>query len=438
MDQNKITSSRETIYFVLAIIFSVFVYVIAAFSIIGIGIALILFAIMIFLNMMMLGSIRGNGVRISERQFPEVYERVKVMSEQMGLAKVPDVFVIQSEGILNAFATRFWGRNMVVLYSEIFDLGREQGKEELDFIIAHELAHVRRRHVWKNILIAPAQFIPFLAQAYSRSCEYSCDREAAFITNNPVAAKRALTILSIGKKTYTEVNEDAFVEQISTESHGVVWLSEVLSTHPNLPKRIQSVRVFMGETDKPVYTENAGKVVVGIIILIAAGIVAYIGLIISLVFGGVVFGTLLSEFETEWSELTEYEEHEDGFYDYDTTELINAVSYGDLDEVNRLIADGVDLEERDYYGDTALYQASNSGDLDMLEALLVAGANPNVTDDSGTTPLINAVYYRDYESAALLLEYGADPEIEDDFGDSAYNLMNVETEEDLREALQGQ
>lgn len=435
MDQNKITSSRETIYFVLAIIFSVFVYVIAAFSIIGIGIALILFAIMIFLNMMMLGSIRGNGVRISERQFPEVYERVKVMSEQMGLAKVPDVFVIQSEGILNAFATRFWGRNMVVLYSEIFDLGREQGKEELDFIIAHELAHVRRRHVWKNILIAPAQFIPFLAQAYSRSCEYSCDREAAFITNNPAAAKRALTILSIGKKTYTEVNEDAFVEQISTESHGVVWLSEVLSTHPNLPKRIQSVRVFMGETDKPVYTENAGKVVVGIIILIAAGIVAYIGLIISLVFGGVVFGTLLSEFETEWSELTEYEEYEDGFYDYDTTELSIAVMDGNLDEVNRLIADGADLDEQDYYGETALAQATYNADVEMLEVLLEAGADPNITDEYGTTPLINTVYYRDYESAAILLEHGADPEIEDDYGDSAINLMNVETKEELIEAI---
>ncbi|MEY8752682.1 M48 family metallopeptidase [Alkalicoccobacillus gibsonii] len=435
MDQNKITSSRETIYFVLAIIFSVFVYVIAAFSIIGIGIALILFAIMIFLNMMMLGSIRGNGVRISERQFPEVYERVKVMSEQMGLAKVPDVFVIQSEGILNAFATRFWGRNMVVLYSEIFDLGREQGKEELDFIIAHELAHVRRRHVWKNILIAPAQFIPFLAQAYSRSCEYSCDREAAFITNNPVAAKRALTILSIGKKTYTEVNEDAFVEQISTESHGVVWLSEVLSTHPNLPKRIQSVRVFMGETDKPVYTENASKVVVGIIILIAAGIVAYIGLIISLVFGGVVFGTLLSEFETEWSELTEYEEYEDGFYDYDTTELSIAVMDGNLDEVNRLIADGADLDEQDYYGETALAQATYNADVEMLEVLLEAGADPNITDEYGTTPLINTLYYRDYESAAILLEHGADPEVEDDYGDSALNLMNVETKEELIEAL---
>lgn len=429
------TSSRETVYFVLAIIFSVFVYLIAAFSVIGIGIALVLFAIMMFLNMMMLGSIRGNGVRISEHQFPEVYERVKVMSEQMGLAKVPDVFVIQSEGILNAFATRFWGRNMVVLYSEIFDLGREQGKEELDFIIAHELAHVRRRHVWKNILIAPAQFIPFLAQAYSRSCEYSCDREAAFITNNPVAAKRALTILSIGKKTYTEVNEDAFVEQISTESHGVVWLSEVLSTHPNLPKRIQSVRVFMGETDKPVYTEDAGKVVIGIVILGAVGIAIYIGLIISLVFGGVVFGTVLTEVGSELSSITEYEEYEDSYYDYDMTELGNAVSNGDLEEVNRLIAEDVDLDEQDYYGDTALHQASYLGELDIMEALLEAGANPNVPDDYGTTPLIYTVYNRVYEPAALLLEYGADPEVEDDYGDSALNLMNVNTKEELIEAV---
>ncbi|WYP26337.1 M48 family metallopeptidase [Alkalihalobacillus sp. FSL W8-0930] len=435
MDQNKMTSSRETVYFVLAIIFSVFVYLIAAFSVIGIGIALVLFAIMMFLNMMMLGSIRGNGVRISEHQFPEVYERVKVMSEQMGLAKVPDVFVIQSEGILNAFATRFWGRNMVVLYSEIFDLGREQGKEELDFIIAHELAHVRRRHVWKNILIAPAQFIPFLAQAYSRSCEYSCDREAAFITNNPVAAKRALTILSIGKKTYTEVNEDAFVEQISTESHGVVWLSEVLSTHPNLPKRIQSVRVFMGETDKPVYTEDAGKVVIGIVILGAVGIAIYIGLIISLVFGGVVFGTVLTEVGSELSSITEYEEYEDSYYDYDMTELGNAVSNGDLEEVNRLIAEDVDLDEQDYYGDTALHQASYLGELDIMEALLEAGANPNVPDDYGTTPLIYTVYNRVYEPAALLLEYGADPEVEDDYGDSALNLMNVNTKEELIEAV---
>src|SRR5690606_23322977 len=147
------------------------------------------------------------------------YESVQTLSKEMGLKAVPDVFVIQSEGALNAFATRFFGRDMVVLYSEVFELAREQGQAELDFIIAHELAHVKRRHVWKNILIMPAGFIPFLSQAYSRSCEYTCDRHAAYIIQNAPAAKRALSLLGIGKKLYTELNEDAYREQIQTESN---------------------------------------------------------------------------------------------------------------------------------------------------------------------------------------------------------------------------
>ena len=176
----------------------------------------------------MLGSIRGNGIRISEKQFPDVYERVVSLSSKMDLKKVADVFVINSEGAFNAFATRFLGRNMVVIYSEVFELAREHGEAELDIIIAHELSHVKRRHVWKNILIMPAQFIPFLSQAYSRSCEYTCDREAAYYIQNGAAAKHALTILGVGKKLYTEVNENAYLEQIHTESNVAVWLSEIL------------------------------------------------------------------------------------------------------------------------------------------------------------------------------------------------------------------
>lgn len=128
MNQKQIQSSRETVYFVISLIFSILIYILAAVSIIGIGIALTVFAILLFANVVMLGTIRGNGVRIHERQFPDVYERVQTLAAQMELKKVPDVFVIQSEGALNAFATRFFGRDMVVLYSEVFELAREQGK----------------------------------------------------------------------------------------------------------------------------------------------------------------------------------------------------------------------------------------------------------------------------------------------------------------------
>ncbi|WP_353625753.1 M48 family metalloprotease, partial [Bacillus sp. JCM 19041] len=105
---------------------------------------------------------------------------------------------------------------MILVTSDVFDLAREAGEAELDFIIAHELAHVKRNHVWKNILITPARFIPLLSEAYSRSCEYTCDRAAAFYTNNAAASKRALAIFGVGKRLSLEVNEELYRQQIET------------------------------------------------------------------------------------------------------------------------------------------------------------------------------------------------------------------------------
>lgn len=79
----------------------------------------------------MLGSIRGNGIRLQQNQFPDVYERVVTYSNAMGLKRVPDVFIVQSEGTLNAFATRFLGRDMVVIYSEVFIMRRPKVKPHL-------------------------------------------------------------------------------------------------------------------------------------------------------------------------------------------------------------------------------------------------------------------------------------------------------------------
>lgn len=89
MESKNLIASKETPYFVLSVIVSVFIYIIALFSIIGIGIAVLLLGIVLFSNAIMIGSIRGNGVRIHEKQFPEIYERVVSLSEAMNLKKSP-------------------------------------------------------------------------------------------------------------------------------------------------------------------------------------------------------------------------------------------------------------------------------------------------------------------------------------------------------------
>ncbi len=396
---------------------------------IGIVIALVILAFILFSNAIMLGSIRGNGVRVSEQQFPDIYERVVELAGKMELKKVPDVFVIHSEGAFNAFATRFFGRDMVIIYSEVFELAREQGNQELDFIIAHELTHIQRRHIWKSILVLPATFVPFLSQAYSRACEYTCDRSAAYYIQDGPAAKRALTILSIGKGLYKEVNDFAYLEQIHSESNAAVWFAEVLSTHPLLPKRIQAVGHFMNVEGTPHFEPNNGKIAIGALISGAVLFFLYIGVVVMIVLSS---GFLASIFSTNaWSAETEGME---SIFDETATPLMISAANGDLAQVETYIAEGVDIHAQDEELTTALHYAVYNNEVDIVELLLGEGANPNDSDHYSTA-LTAALDNESYDIAALLYNSGADPTIEDAYGNSPLDYFEVTTIEEFEEVL---
>lgn len=433
MTDEQLRSSREIPYFILCIILSALIYFIAIASLVGIAILLVVFLLVIYGLFMSLGYIRANGIRISEKQFPDVYERVVHISQEMGLKKVPDIFVVHSEGAFNAFASFFLGKHMVVLYSEVFELAREQGNAELDFIIAHELTHIKRNHIWKNMLIMPARLVPVLSQAYSRSCEYTCDRHAAFFIRDGAAAKRGLTILSIGKQLYKEVNEDAYLEQITTESNVIVWLSEVLSSHPTTPKRVQAVGQFMQVEGTPHYYPNTSKIALGIGALVGIFFIGYIGVIAIMVTGAVKYEdfftgnflqgeTLSPEAATETSTLDSAAPlTEESLI---LTPLMEAVIAADEKTVRELVSNGVDLEERDAENTTALHHAVYTDNNAIAEILLISGANPN-TEDQYTNALTASFYYENYDMAALLYKYGADPAILDPEGYSGNNIMGV-------------
>jgi Zn-dependent protease with chaperone function len=246
---------KEKLYFALALCVSLFAYLglgIMAFasmeSLLGLAFYAVLgFGIAFFAKAFFLGHIRGNAVRVSERQFPEIDQSAKRIAAAMGLTSLPAIYVVQSGGILNAFATRFLGRSFVILYSEIVELALEQGREELDFIVCHELGHLHRKHLaWRTFLF-PANIIPFLGAAYSRGCEYTCDRYGAYFV--PKGAATGILVLATGNRLFRSVNLQAFEEQVHTETGLWVWYAEKLSTHPNLPKRVLAISEFLSTAD---------------------------------------------------------------------------------------------------------------------------------------------------------------------------------------------
>ena len=172
---------NEKKYYALVLTISIIVYLLLIVSIVGMFIIAGLLLASLFFHAIMMGHIRTNAVKLSERQFSEIYQKTRELAAKMELPYTPDIYVAESGGMLNAFATRFFGRNMVVIYSEIFELYKNDGEDELSFVIAHELAHIKRRHISKMMFVLPAMWIPGIGELYLRACEYTCDRSCGFL-----------------------------------------------------------------------------------------------------------------------------------------------------------------------------------------------------------------------------------------------------------------
>lgn len=412
---SQLVHRKENIYFALVLTFSILTYLFLVFSILGIGIIIVMVLLSVFFHGLMVGGIRRNGVRISEEQFPTLYQKSQEMAAQMGLEKMPQMYVIESQGTLNAFATRFFGRNMVVLYSEIFELIERDAEDEVLFVLAHEFAHLKRKHVTVNFLLLPAMWVPFLGDAYLRACEYTCDRYATYYCGSLTASKNALTILAIGKELYKKVNKESYMRQIESEAGFFVWLNEKLSTHPHLPKRLYEVDKFFSETEVETLKEPKRGIVIGVIV----------ALLLSLVFAGGVYMT--------YKALEKFNVFSEAFEIEGMTPLMEAASENDTYAISTLLDEGADINEADSEGSTALHWAVYSGYYDAAALLLENGADTNTVDIYDASPLISAVFAEDVEMVKLLLEYGADPNYIDASGYSAYDYAleyeNVELQE---------
>ena len=70
--------------------------------------------------------------------------------------------------------------------------------------------------------------------------------------------------------------------------------------------------------------------------------------------------------------------------------LIYAASCGDIDEIKRIEAKGVDLNVSDYDGRTALHLAASEGQFEVVDYLIKRKVNVNAKDRWGGTPLKDA------------------------------------------------
>lgn len=222
---------------------------------------------------------------VTEAQAPDLHAMIRRLVQKAGLP-MPKVYIIPDES-MNAFAT---GRNPehgVVAVTE--GIMRALDREELEGVIAHELAHIKHRDILTGTIVATiAGAISMLAQmaqwamlfgggrrddsdeggspivalvmmivapiaamlvqmAISRTREFEADKGGATIAGNPYGLANALMKLERGAQEiplHDAKPATAHMFIVNPLTGG--GLMKLFSTHPPIAERVKRLKELRG------------------------------------------------------------------------------------------------------------------------------------------------------------------------------------------------
>ncbi len=212
---------------------------------------------------------------VSPEEYPDLHRRMDRLSQQADLPK-PTVAVAGTK-VPNAFATGRNKKNATVAVTT--GLLRSLDEDELDGVLAHELAHVKNRDVMVMTIASFLSTIAFfivrwgwllggnnrqgapvivavlvslvvwvvsflLIRALSRYREYSADRGAAMITGKPGALASALMTIDgrMDRVPDEDLREEAEMNAFFIIPIRSGFIGKVASTHPPTESRIERLR----------------------------------------------------------------------------------------------------------------------------------------------------------------------------------------------------
>jgi Zn-dependent protease with chaperone function len=227
------------------LVWSVLVWSVLLLITFGLALVYLLFGFLFYCvaQSALVSYIKGNGVCITDEQFPDLKRQISACCRKLGLDEEPQAYLMQMGGMLNAFATRFLGRHFLVLYSDVVD-GLADNPDALNFYIGHEIGHIKRKHLSWSTILMPASALPLIGPAYARAREYTCDRHGLAACDNPQNAEHGLAVLAAGGKRARMMNKQAYVDQ-ARHTEGF-WMSfhELVGDYPWLVKRMAAVRAL--------------------------------------------------------------------------------------------------------------------------------------------------------------------------------------------------
>jgi heat shock protein HtpX len=279
---------RGRMFLTMFLLFGLYIVFIAALTLTDLGLTTIvvvmaLFSLGQFFFSDKLALYSMGAKEVSEEQYPQLHATIERLSQQADLPK-PRVAVADSR-VPNAFATGRSQKNAAVAVTT--GLLRTLDEDELEGVLAHELAHVKNRDVMVMTVASFLSTIAFLVvrwgwwfgggrnrnnggvfvaiavslvvwivsfvliRALSRYREYAADRGGAVITGKPSALASALLTIDgrMDRVPQEDLRETAEMNAFFIIPIRSGFIGKIFSTHPSTESRVERLRELEREME---------------------------------------------------------------------------------------------------------------------------------------------------------------------------------------------
>lgn len=186
-------------------------------------------------------SVRGNSIRVSGSQFPEVYAVLLDHCRRLGMTEIPELFISSSSIQPYSRAFTSWRERYIVLHQIVFDIDDRKTMDVISFLIGHELGAIRLNQtaIWNEMLLTYVSAIKWLRHPLERVRTFSRDRYGATLAPTGF---RGLLINAIGRRLMDHVDLDDFFAQM--RNYGGFWsgLNVFFETRPQVLTRLRRLR----------------------------------------------------------------------------------------------------------------------------------------------------------------------------------------------------
>lgn len=232
-----------------------------SFGLILIYIGLITFGVWFSLEIVK-ASLIANSVKVSQNNFPEVYEILLEVKHTLSYKKDIDVYIIQ-EGTVNALLAKFFQTKFIILNSELVKGMIEGGNlVQMKWILARFIGALQVKHFRLTLLriiiegLEKVKIFNLFILPYERATQYSGDQIGLVICKDLHQAILAFDKLMVGNSLAPKVNFSGLVQQgLEIRGDFFALIARLFSSHPHMISRYLNLLAFSRKAFPQLYEE---------------------------------------------------------------------------------------------------------------------------------------------------------------------------------------